>query len=108
MAFEIISEIVEAEQRAEQLKADAVKKAEELEKEAVEKAKNIALDSSEKAAADRDKLIQEAIDSSKDPVSEIIRAAEAEAEKIGEKVQTLKPSAVKAVMRKVVGDNVDG
>ena len=51
MAFEIISEIVEAEQRAEQLKADAVKRAEELEKEAVEKAKTIASDSADRSCS---------------------------------------------------------
>ena len=69
MAFEIISEIVEAEQRAEKLKSDAIKKAEEIEKAAYEKAKTIASDSSDKAQSDRAKLIDDAIAGSKNQVS---------------------------------------
>lgn len=107
MAFEIISEIVEAEKKADQMKADAIKRAEEIQKEAYSKAKEIELEAEEKAAADKAALIKNAVESSGKQVSEIISAAEAEAEKIGENVQTLKPRAVESVIRKVVGDNVN-
>lgn len=106
MALEIIKNIAEAERKGELIKSSRLQEAEQLMLDADGKCNEIITQAQNTAKLSSTKLIQEAIDSVQQNVTELLLKADEDCNKINELARKKMPEAVQAVIAKVVG--IDG
>lgn len=103
MAFEIIKNIVEAEQLSDNIKAEAIAEAEQIRAGAAAKSSEILADVKKQAKIQEDNLINKAVENSKGRCSEILAEAVKKCNNIKKTATERKSEAIEAVMGKVVG-----
>lgn len=103
VAFEIMKEILQAEQRAEDILKQASVEKETMKAEAIEKSKNIIADAQKMAKQASEQKIAKAIAESQPKKDKILAEATKCCEEIKETATTRLEQAADAVIRKVVG-----
>lgn len=107
MAFEVIKNIVEAEEKVETIKAQALADAAAIKKEAKAKAEQLLEDSKKLAQENRVKAIEQAVNDSRPQAEEILAKSKEMCNAVREAAAKNKEDAVKSVLGKVVGINGD-
>lgn len=103
MAFEIMKSIVEAEEKAESMKAKAIANAEVIRSQARAKSDEMAVNTKKQSKLDEEQLIQTAVADSQTKVLEILTTAHEKCKLIKKTANERKSKAIEAVVGKVVG-----
>lgn len=106
MAFEIIKSIVEAEQKAEGIKAQALVDAETMKTDAAARSNQIAADAKKQAKQEQEDMIAQAYADSKPQREKILEKSSQKCAEIKEAAAKRMDDATTAIIRKVVG--IDG
>ena len=104
MAYEILKNIVEAEERAIRMKKDAAAEAEKIKADAIKQRELLFEEAKRQGEKERQEAVAAASAQSREIIQKIAQEAEAACDSLKAQAALKKEDAVEAVMRKVVGE----